>query len=177
MVLAPGPAQADSRTRNDPAGDVTSVPNHSDVEDRTLEPARREGDLVSTTVRHRKRTVLMVGRYRELTQVAGQVHFFVIRTNEHRTRRVGLFVDADDWQGTCLLHERRRVSLSCPGVQRSIDYQANVIRVVVPRRCLSRPRWVRVRIETETQDATKVYDDAAPGRGTGPWTFGPRVRR
>jgi hypothetical protein len=176
-LLAPAAAQADSRTRSDRAGDVTSVPNHSDVEDRTAEPGRREGDLVSTTVRHRRHSVLVVARYRELSRGVRATSFFVLRTDRHRTRQVAVFVSGDDPQGDAYFMSRGGSTLPCPGVRHAVDYATDVARVLVPRACLGRPRWVRAKVATETVTEAKVYEDHAQGRGQKAWRFGPRVRR
>ena len=48
-------------------------------------------------------------------------------------------------------------------MQHSIDYADNVIKLSFPRRCISRPHWIRVGVGavriSDDADDSKVYED------------------
>ena len=41
----------------------------------------------------------------------------------------------------------RGSSVRCPGFEHRIDYATNVVTMQIPRRCLGRPRWVKVHLD------------------------------
>ena len=77
--------------------------------------------------------------------------------------------------------------VECNGLRHRIDYAANTVRISVPRRCLDRPRWVRVGAKTislgvDRRGEVIRYDDAlatgTDGRATpSRITLGQRLQR
>ncbi len=147
-------AHADSYVRRDATADVVSIqisePTPEDPdrgsEEEVLVPApeRREGDIVSSAVRHSGRKVVLKMRYRSLsrtTDLAG--HLFSIRTNEKVRRDIAIVAGPRMWRGQAEVTSRRG-EVRCRGLRKHISYARDQIRVVVPRRCLSNPRWVQV---------------------------------
>ena len=62
--------------------------------------------------------------------------------------------------------------MSCP-VRNSIDYEANVIKVSFPRRCVSNPRWIKFWVLITVHRGQIWYHDNAllDGAFTGPRLF------
>jgi len=78
VPLIPTAAQADKYTHADATGDVYSTVGEAGTY--TAAPDRVEGDIVSSTVRHKNRAVLMQMAYRDLTNDAEyDSHVFFIR--------------------------------------------------------------------------------------------------
>jgi hypothetical protein len=164
----------------DSAGDVVSFPvSGAGVPAATPAPERVLGDILGSSVTHRRRNVVLQLRYRELdaTGAAGG-HLFVIRTS--RTQRlVTVYTGAGFWDGRVQVEDARGKVVRCR-VGRRIDYTANTATVVVPRSCLGKPSWVRVGMAGLTFDSldSVFADDARThgGLGANP-ALGPRVRR
>lgn len=184
VVLAPLPAIAATHTVTDAAHDVVSqsIDNQSidnDVPSRP-EPTRNQGDALALRVTHGKKVVRIILRSAQLTRDAKaiDVHAFGIRTNERRRAELDLLVGAEQWQGEqrWTINDRDR---KCRGLRTHIDYRAGTVRVVVPRRCLSNPRWVQVGGGNGVLVGDRVYVDdvSLAGKVGHDIAYGPRIRR
>ncbi|MGA8209735.1 MAG: hypothetical protein WB441_05530 [Nocardioidaceae bacterium] len=109
-------------------------------------PRRRQGDVVALTATHGGDRVRVTMRYAELDRLPGAltVHTFAFRTDAGRFAELGLLAHDGNWAGEPVWTVRGRESEPCAGLRTAIDYRRNTVRVVVPRDCLSDPRWVRV---------------------------------
>ena len=144
LVLAPLPAYAETVTTHDASNDVRS---QSASEEGPTEPApdRTEGDALSMRVLHGPRNVRVNLRSAKLarTKDVEAVHSFVFRTNEGRLAELSINVTDGDWQGQDAWTVDD-VDRTCRGLHTYVSYRTETVRVVVPRTCLSSPRWVRV---------------------------------
>lgn len=179
LVLAPLPAIAATHTVTDAAHDVVSQSIDNDVPSRP-EPTRTQGDALAMRVTHGKKVVRIILRSARLTRDAKavNVHVFGIRTNEGRRAELDLLVGAKQWQGEqrWSVNDRDR---KCRGLRTHIDYRAGTVRLVVPRRCLSNPRWVQVGGGNGVLVGDRVYADdvSLAGKVGHDIAYGPRIRR
>lgn len=179
VVLSPLPAFAETHTVKDAAHDVVSQGLDEDVIDHA-EPTRDEGDALVMRVKHGKKAVRIVLRSAQLTRdaQASTVHAFGIRTNEGRRAELILYVSGQRWQGqqtwTVNKHDQK-----CHGISTHIDYSAGTVRAVVPRGCLSNPRWVQVGGGNGILAGDRIYADDVNRAGTvlDDMAYGPRLRR
>jgi hypothetical protein len=179
VPLLPAAAYADRYTHADPAGDVASTVGQSDTY--TPAPERVEGDVISSTVKHGARTVVMTLVYRDLSdsaEVDGHVYF--VHTSK-MNRVVRLYANSTNPGGKAVLTKANGKKVSCH-VRRHIDYNLNTAKVIVPRSCLGQPRWVKVGMGSVMFSAAgasgPVWIDDALSTGTnGRAVYGPKVFR
>ncbi len=135
-------AHADSYVRRDATADVVSIqisePTPEDPdrgsEEEVLVPApeRREGDIVSSAVRHSGRKVVLKMRYRSLLPHHRPGRAPVLDPHQregaprHRDRR-----RSAEWRGQAEVTSRRG-EVRCRGLRKHIGYARDQIRVVVP---------------------------------------------
>ena len=179
VPLLPAAAYADRHTVTDAAGDVASTVGQSDTY--TPAPDRVEGDIVSSTVKHGARKVVMTLRYRDLsTSTEVDEHVFFVHTSK-MTRVVRLFANASNPGGKAVLTKAHGKKVRCH-VGRRIDYNLNTATVMVPRSCLGQPRWVKVGMGSvlfsDAGPSGQVWIDDALSTGTdGNAVFSPKVFR
>jgi hypothetical protein len=81
----------------------------------------------------------------------------------------------------CGVETDLRLELNCPALEGSIFAARDVVSVLIPRRCLKDPRWVRASANNYGWVAHTIFDDRWNPPGTpkgGPFgPYGPRVRR
>lgn len=153
---------AQARTISDPdtVGDMVTF-NADDAA--VVAPDRTLNDVRSTRLAHRAHRVTIDVDYVDLRRRAGgdyQRLFIVMRTNEGVRRYVSLDAWRRHWSGETAVFTGRLGPTTCPA-RHSIDYDADVTRVSVPRRCLSNPRWVTVRIAAVSQGDDGYFADDA----------------
>lgn len=178
LVLVPSAAHADTYRHTDATGDVAANVGQSDSY--TPAPDRVVGDVVASTIKHKKRTVILQLAYRDLVNDAEyDEHVFFVRTNK-MTRTVRLFASSSNPGGRAIMFKGRK-KVSCH-VRRHIDYTLNTAAVVIPRSCLGQPRWVKVGMGGvmftgfTASDTTWVDDAMSTGTdGTAMWS--PKVFR
>jgi hypothetical protein len=182
LVLSPSSAFANRYYHADPAGDVLSGPVSSSTNPSIPEPGRTNGDIVASSVVHKKRAVAMRMQYRELGwNDEINAHLFVVRTPSMK-RYVTVYATDGLRGGKVVMTKPSGKKVSCH-MARKVDYTANSVSVVVPRSCLGKPRWVRAGMAsvfyTGPDNSATVYIDDANTNGTlgaGP-ALGPKVRR
>lgn len=176
-VLQPAVAHADSYVRHDAAKDVVAVDeNGNEVKD----PTRADGDIVTSGVSHAGRNLWLAMSFSDLghdSEFAG--YLFAIRTNEHKTRVLTIFATpGHGWTATL---GGRHGRVRCKGMATRVEYTARRVRAVIPRRCLSNPRWVQLSMATLTskseEDEAFYADDALLNGAFEGASWGPRVRR
>jgi hypothetical protein len=179
VPLLPAAAYADHYTRGDAAGDVASTVGQSDAY--TPAPERVEGDVISSTVKHGARTVVMTLAYRDLADSAEvDEHVYFVHTNR-MNRVVRLFANSSNPGGKAVLTKVNGKKVRC-NVRRHIDYNLNTAKVIVPRSCLGQPRWVKVGMGSVMFSAagasgTVWVDDALSTGTNGHPVYGPKVFR
>ena len=94
-------------------------------------------------------------------------------TNEGIRRTVYVVARPGHWAGIDFtVRGLNGVPVRC-AVKHSIDYLHNVLTIGIPRRCISRPRWVRVAGTSGWRSSDKhVYWDDARADGRLPATRG-----
>jgi hypothetical protein len=180
MALAPTAANANTYRHTDAVGDVYA--NVGEVDTYAPAPDRAIGDVVSNTIKHKKRAVLLKLAYRDLAN-NGEIntHVFFIRTN-NMVRTVRLYATSANPGGKAVMTKGNHDKKVRCHVRRHIDYTLNTAQVVVPRSCLGNPRWVKVGMGavlfsgTTPADTTWIDDAMSTGTdGTAVWS--PKVRR
>lgn len=183
--IAPS-AYAERVVHVDATADVVSIAWDDAAGTETTEPApaRENGDILRTVVQHRLHKVVLTASYTELRRLAPATHFFSLVTNESVRRHLEIAPTAAHPQGRILFSTGFGRTVACSGLERHIDYLANTLRVVIPRSCLSAPRWVRAgfgtlkTVETELEMKTFVDDANLEGAvGSAHPTLGARVLR
>jgi hypothetical protein len=179
VVLAPTVADADTYRHTDAVGDVYA--NVGEADTYAPAPDRAIGDVVSNTIKHKKRAVLLQLAYRDLVN-NGEIdtHVFFIRTSR-MTRTVRLYASSSNPGGKAVMYKGKNNKVRCH-VRRHIDYTLNTAKVVVPRSCLGNPRWVKVGMGSVmfsgTTPADTTWVDDALSTGTdGAAVWSPKVRR
>ena len=175
-VLAPTAAEARSWSHVDATGDVFTAPYNSTSF--TPAPDRVVGDVVASSIRHKRRTVVMQLQYRDL-ELGSEInaHVFVVRTPT--MRRIVTLVAASSFpNGRVRVTKPNKKKVTCR-VPHRIDYTLNTATVVVPRSCLGNPRWVKVGMGgasfTGFQSTDTMWFDDALSSGTS-GLFSPAVR-
>jgi hypothetical protein len=179
-VMAPTAAEAATYHHTDSTHDVVMVPDEGSTT--TPEPTRMSGDILGSTVIHGKNRVVMQMRYAQLVKTNDFVfHYFSVATNKNKVRNFLLFASPGKLEGRVSRETGKGKPFRCKGVHWSIRYASGTATVSVPRRCLGRPKWVRVSMaEVESQDSKTYADDANSATldtsSVGP-VRGPRVYR
>lgn len=123
-------------------------------------PERALNDISNTTLSHGVHRVAVEVDFVDLKKQntgGGQSLFVSMKTNEGADLNVDLQAWGRDWSGQVGVYGDRD---RCP-VQHSIDYETNLIKVSLPRECLSNPDWVRFRIRADASgDDGHFADDA-----------------
>lgn len=179
LTLVATPAGAQTHVVRDAARDVVSQDVDADAHPTRPEPTRDEGDALSMTATHGAKAVRIKVRLARLTPRSAEavVHVFDLRTDKGRAE-LTVYVDGRRTQGERMWSVRGR-DRTCAGLRSRVDYGAETVRVVIPRRCLSNPRWVRVGAGTGMfQDELLYADDVSvDGRVGDGLALGPRIRR
>jgi hypothetical protein len=186
-VSLAGTAHAQRVGHRDARGDVVKATYDENTQAETIEPAPRQtaGDITGIVVRHAPRRVFVTVRFRELRAMHPmQIHVIQLKTNESLRRELSIIATPQRPQGHADFTRPNGDTVRCRYLRRQVDYAENVLRVSIPRRCLSHPRWVRVgmghlRIPKTADGSMVIYADEAYRSGTvgDRLTLGPRVRR
>ena len=178
-TLLTAPALSQTRTLHDATGDVVSGPEEADIPT-TPEPDRTAGDVTSIRVEHRRHVVRLVMREAEVPEVTGDamaVHVLSLRTDEGKRAELDLVTSADRPQGQRVWSFGERTS--CRGLRTTVSYADDEVRVTIPRRCLSAPRWVKVGGGAGVLEGDRVFADDASldGEVRQDVVLGPKVFR
>lgn len=185
ILLPVSPATAATTATADATDDVWRSTYDMTTEQESIEAAGSpvNADLTHTAVKHTRGKVVLKARYAELRKRTNRFAFIVeLRTNEGLRRDVGVeTVTREGWGGTAFFGSPRR-ELPCRGLTHGVDYAAGQVTVVVPRSCLSAPRWVQARsmsmaFEESGNDFTTLFDNAHDESSDLPRAWTARVRR
>lgn len=137
------------------------------------------GDVVNTDVRsvlvdHRNRRIKARFGFTDLARTGvGFVSLLHVRTSEGRRFNVLVVATQGGWSGGTVLETWNGKELECGSLRRTIDYDANTVKVSLGTDCLDEPRWVQVALEAasvQAEDNLVYIDDAqhadVPARGT-----------
>jgi hypothetical protein len=161
-LVAATPAPAQVRTVDDPdtVGDVITF---NDDDAAVPAPERTLNDVSNTTLTHGARRVAIKVDYVDLKKRAGgdyQSLFIVMKTNEGVRRYVSVKARRGHWSGDVETYNGQSEEVRCP-VRHSIDYEVNVMRLTLPRRCVNNPRWVTFRVSASAQGDDGYFADDA----------------
>jgi len=179
VPLLPTAAHADRYVHSDVAGDVASSVGSSTTF--TPAPERVVGDVVSSMVNHKRRTVVLRLQYRDLANDSEyDEHVFFVHTSK-MNRVVRLYASNAVPGGRAVMTKANGKKVACH-VGRHIDYARNTATVIIPRSCLGQPRWVKaglggVMLAGLTQANTQWIDDALATGTNGSATYSPKVFR
>lgn len=140
-LLAPAAAHAGSLTISDGTGDSWQE-EISDGEVTGFSPAGSavNADVVAVKVKHSQRRVVVRTTFLDLSSKAeGVVTQTKVKTDEGKRYRIVFVKDGDRRGSTGYLAGRR-----CAGIHEKVSFSRNVVKISVPRRCLSAPRWIKV---------------------------------
>jgi hypothetical protein len=169
------PAHPDTATTTDAVGDVTSVRTVGDVIVSSPAPKHANGDIKTVKVTHTATSVRILTRFVDLGRIGSEhVHYYRIKTPT-RSYEVGLIAKPGAWRGKATL--RRSGKAAACAMSWKIDYDLNSVLLVVPRRCVGTPTWIRAGAGTFTVYGDTQYED--DGRSSTPTqgalVLGPRL--
>ena len=169
-VAVAGPVHAQSATYADPTGDVRTFVQDPEAEDAPIVDApsdTTEGDVVSSTLSHTKRTVRFRVSYADLTATPDSHGWlFELQGSNGQKRELVVATEGKQTRGFAAMFRKGNGRQVCKGaIGRTVSYTDDDILVAFPRRCLETPAKVRVAsvsywIDNGPGDAyTYYYDD------------------
>lgn len=136
-------------------------------------------DLRRTVVIHSPHTVVLEATYRRFrTGVSDEIRFTVyLRTSDRRRFAVHVFVDWDGrYTSASIWRGINELPLECSGLRARADFEANTLRVKIPRGCIRRPRWIRYQALAESYvEDENLWRDNALGPGPRLKTWSERI--
>lgn len=127
---------------DDPAGDVWAVGEGENAE--WVSAGDVPGaDVVRAVVRHGPRMVVVKMIFTDLRRVEPQ-HYTAVIVGRPRSGAAFVSTGPGRWRGRHQMVNGNFAPMKCPGLGHSINYDTERVTISVPRRCLGRPRWVRV---------------------------------
>jgi hypothetical protein len=173
LGIAP-PAFADSLSISDPARDMVGYCDGSgDCPAAGADPTRTDGDMHSTTITHSATNLMVQTSFNALSKPgkkSGAWTFLIQTYAKDGTRNFQLAAatggtkDGHSTDGiTFLINKGNDTLVSCSGRKTSIDYDADTIRVIIPRTCLKNPYRLRIGVlyyqRPTTADGLDGYRD------------------
>ncbi len=181
LLGSAAPSNAESVVVADHAKDVWHV---DQGEDGTIYGYRKVGgavnvNIISTTVRHRDRSVLILTEYRSLTRRDGLYYLYQnVRTDVPREFGLSVQFGSSHPEGLIGIYDRDAgVVVDCENLSVKVDYAADTLRTTIPRGCLGMPETVSANGEAFGRnccDDHKVDPFDRPGHGPVGWS--PAVR-
>ena len=158
---SPAPAQAQTIVDADTTGDVAmATVDDNDEQVVVPVPDRELNDISSTSLAHNARRIAVRVEYAELKRVDRQILDITMVTNEGVGRHLTLLAYRKHWAGRIEFSGRHYREIEC-AVRHSVDYEANVMKVSIPRTCASKPRWVQFRVGALVDAGEEFYGDDA----------------
>lgn len=179
LVATPVSAEAGSRTHQDPRGDMVTGASEP-------APDQVNGDILSVRMRHTRTRVRVRIKLAELVRgatILNTTNVGVV-TNEGVRRYVNSVAWAGHWAGEVHM-QQDGTPVRC-SIHHTNNYVKNVVVIGFSRRCVSRPRWVRISSTGANAfssgggmgiDPIHLDDGLRPGNGAGIGVFSPRIRR
>ena len=179
-----GPASAATWVNDDNTADVESFSWNDETEEEvgpTPAPESTDTDITRVSVKHQGRRVVLTTELVDITEQSGVMQYEV-RTgarNFYIMQRLGT---DRSFPGFMMMRGNGN-PVRCSGLSRGVDRTLETSMVSIPRRCLDRPRWVRVGagavgfVETETSGAQFFDDGLRDGPAQELLALSPRVYR
>jgi hypothetical protein len=131
-------------------------------------PEARIGDFVRTTFRHQDRVVVIRSAFVELKRTGKRFTVWVdMRDQDGAKTTAGVRASPGNRAGRTLLFTSQGEDIPC-NVRHRVNYERNVVRLVIPRRCLGMPRWLQFRELSEYSGRSLRF-----ARADDPGTSGP----
>jgi hypothetical protein len=171
LVAAPS-AHAAELTLEDAQHDMWVIEEGSTEPDPA--PGATVGDFVRTTFRHEDRLIIIKSTFAELKRIGKRFTVWVdIRDQNGTTTTVGVRTSPANRAGRTLLFTSHGQDISC-NLRHRVDYARNLVRIVIPRHCLDRPRWLQFRELSEFSGRSlrfaRVDDPSTTGPPSVIWT-------
>jgi hypothetical protein len=166
VPLIPTAAEANTYRHSDAANDVVAFAPGATTP--TPQPDRANGDVIASTVKHKRTKIIAQMAYRDLANVDGvNGHVFLIKSN--KLTRVVTVVSLPNVPSRVVVTKPSGKKVSCKA-KRYLDYSLKTVTVKVPRSCLGNPRWVKVGMASVfmtglTSSDTQYVDDALTSGG------------
>lgn len=180
-------AHAALYSHNDATRDVIweACPGEDDAEcpsEDVFDPSVREGDIVRANIRHQARRVLVRLKERQVSAAGYRSHYVRVVTDAGIERWVSVHATPGQLQPSSIeLYDARKDVVRCSGLWAGADPATDLVTVIVPRRCLGHPRWVRVGVGVETMEeelSGELRDDLMKaGAISATLALSPRIRR
>jgi hypothetical protein len=150
-LLPAGSASADQLRYRDATGDVQKFDLSDDSFTPVADPRATNGDIKDVFVHYRKGRLVIRANYVDLRPRRDTTLTFTgeIKTNERRRWLYSVDTSPGKYAGHDRLLTYHRFRKACE-IGHEFDYRKNFTRVVVPLKCLSNPRWVRVSVGAVT---------------------------
>jgi hypothetical protein len=103
------------------------------------DPVIATGDITRLVTTHSGRAVVAEIRFRRYPAAGQRLTTLDIRTSARRR------LEAFSFRGRALLVDLKNNPVECPDLEWHPDPDADLVRYVVPRRCLGDPAWVQTR--------------------------------
>jgi hypothetical protein len=170
-VVAPA-ADAAELTLQDASHDMWVIEEGSTEPDPA--PGATVGDFVQTTFRHEDSRVVIKSSFAELNRTGKRFTVWVdMRDQDGKKTTAGVRASPGNRAGRTLLFTSTGQDIACD-VRHRINYQRNVVRLVIPRSCLGKPRWLQFRELSEYSGRSlrfaKVDDPSTTGPPGVAWT-------
>ena len=126
----------------DPTGDVWAISEGED-EEWVLAGDEPGLDVERAVVHHRRHKLAVTMTFTNLRRVEAQFYSATFTTSKHYG---AVFVSAEPgrWKGRSELVDEQFGQVRCRGLKHTIDYATEKVVLSVPRKCIGKPRWVRV---------------------------------
>ena len=126
----------------DPAGDVWAIGEGENVEPVSAGDVPT-ADVVRAVVRHGRHNLLVRMTFTNLRRVEPQ-HYTAMIITPRQLRAVFVSAGPRRWDGRHQMVNGNFGNVKCPSLGHRINYDTEQVTMSIPRRCLGRPRWVRV---------------------------------
>jgi hypothetical protein len=160
----------------DGTGDVWTISGDSEEFTKTTFAS---ADVTRAVVRHGHSAVRIRMRFADLRRVGYQAYDATVFTPRRGDYLVTVGSGPGARRGT---HQWKAGESRCRGLTHTIDYDSNLVTMRIPRSCLGRPRWVKVRLENFTsigddESSATFYADNPHNHEESPFTYTRRLYR
>ncbi len=177
-LVSVSPAYAEREVIRDASGDVLKTTFAGPGETtQVLDPTITAGDVRRTVVRHGAHRLNYRFKVRDLRRPDYVQILSQIKTSAADEFLLDVFRSPEGaWADLIIISDPNREDLRCRGIRTRQSVRRDLIRVSIPRRCLQRPRWVRVSATVTYTRADQLavrWDDDVRMNGQVPPRWGP----
>lgn len=152
LALAPGPALAETADVTDGADDVLVTVDGDDYSHATQPTV----DITGAHFVHGSRRVVAAVHFTDLSD-GRQDTTLLVKTAKKESFTIVGAVHADGAKVITVLGPDGHVA--CAGARLRVGYDADLMRLAIPRTCLGRPAWVKLAAEAAKRITDKYYLD------------------